>query len=154
MRRSQAVDDAPERKSRSARLCKLESAKDAEFERLRGLKQGLYADWKEGAITREEFDDMGASFGRKIEAAQTALEKLRAEQTELANGVDAESPALTAFKKRKNIEALDREILAEFVDHIKVYEGGKSLVSFKFSDEFRRVLEFIEINGGLQKLAG
>ena len=48
--------------------------------------------------------------------------------------------------KYQNIETLNREILIELVDHIKVYENGNISVKFKFSDELRRIAEYIEIN--------
>ena len=69
-----------------------------------------------------------------------------AERAELANGVDNEHPALVAFMKYQNIETLNREILIELVDHIKVYENGNISVKFKFSDELCRIAEYIEIN--------
>lgn len=45
---------------------------------------------------------------------------------ELANGVDSEHPALVAFKKHQNIETLNREILIDLVNYIKVYEKAIS----------------------------
>ena len=48
--------------------------------------------------------------------------------------------------KYQNIETLNREILIELVDHIKVYENGNISVKFKFVDELRRIAEYIEIN--------
>ena len=71
---------------------------------------------------------------------------MTAERAELANGVDNEHPALVAFMKYQNIETLNREILIELVDHIKVYENGNISVKFKFSDELRRIAKYIEIN--------
>ncbi len=49
--------------------------------------------------------------------------------------------------KYQNIEALNREILVELVDYIKVYENGNISVKFKFADEtIRKIAEYIEIN--------
>ena len=78
------------------------------------------------------------------------LERLTAERAELANGVDSEHPALVAFKKHQNIETLNREILIDLVNYIKVYENGNISVKFKFADEFRRIAEYIEINDSLK----
>ena len=54
-------------------------------------------------------------------------------------------PALVAFMKYQNIEALNREILVELVDYIKVYENGNISVKFKFADELRKIAEYIEM---------
>ena len=48
--------------------------------------------------------------------------------------------------KFQNIETLNREILIELVDHIKVYENGNIKIKFKFADELRKIAEYIEIN--------
>lgn len=40
----------------------------------------------------------------------------------------------------------DRDILVELLDHIKVYENGNISVRFKFADELRKIVEYIELN--------
>ena len=82
----------------------------------------------------------------KAAALSDVLERLTTERAELANGVDNEHPALVAFMKYQNIETLNREILIELVDHIKVYENGNIKIKFKFADELRKIAEYIEIN--------
>ena len=89
---------------------------------------------------------MKANYERKAADLSDKLALLTAERAELANGVDNEHPALVAFMKHRNIETLNREILIELVDHIKVYENGNISVKFKFADELRRIAEYIEIN--------
>ena len=48
--------------------------------------------------------------------------------------------------KYQNIECLTRDILVELLDHIKVYENGNISVRFKFADEVRKIVEYIELN--------
>ena len=98
---------------------------------------------------------MSEDYERQAKALENALGTLRDEREQLENGVDAESPCLTAFLKYQNIDKLTREILAELIDHIKVYEGGNISVKFKYADEFRRMAEYIELNAPiLQGAAG
>lgn len=89
---------------------------------------------------------MKADYERQISSISDVLKRLAVERAELANGVDSEHPALVAFKKHQNIETLNREILIDLVNYIKVYENGNISVKFKFADEFRRIAEYIEIN--------
>ena len=89
---------------------------------------------------------MKADYERQIASLSDILARLTSERAELANGVDNEHPALVAFMKHQNIEALNREILIELVDYIKVYENGNISVRFKFADELRKIAEYIEIN--------
>ena len=80
---------------------------------------------------------MKADYERQAASLSDILARLTAERAELANGVNNEHPALIAFMKYQNIETLNREILIELVDHIKVYENGNISVKFKFADDLR-----------------
>ena len=101
----------------------------------------------ENAETVKQFvAKMKADYERQTSDISAVLTRLNAERAELANGVDNEHPALVAFMKYQNIEALNREIMVELVDYIKVYENGNISVKFKFADELRKIAEYIEIN--------
>ena len=98
---------------------------------------------------------MSEDYERQAEALNNVLRTLTDEQEQLENGVDAENPFLAAFLKYQNIDKLTREILAELIDYIKVYEGGNISVKFKYADEFRRMAEYIELNAPMvQEAAG
>ena len=109
-------------------------------------KQALYQDWKDGNIAHNDYRHMGADYEQQIETAMAVIDSLKAERDKLENGIDEENPFLTAFKKYENIDKLTREILIELVDYIKVYEGGDISIKFKFADELRRIMEYVEIN--------
>lgn len=140
------INSAPIKKSQSFRLDDLISVKERELAKVTRYKQSLYQDWKDGEITQQDYRDMKADYERQAIALSDILARLTTERAELANGVDNEHPALVAFMKYQNIETLNREILIELVDHIKVYENGNISVKFKFVDDLRRIAEYIEIN--------
>ena len=140
------INMAPIKKSKSVRLNDLIAAKEKELAKIMRYKQALYQDWKDGEITHNDYRHMSEEYERQVEAAQTVLDNLQAEQSELEKGVDIENPFLAAFRKYENIDKLTREILIELVDYIKVYEGGDISIRFKFADEYRRVTEYIEAN--------
>ena len=140
------INTAPVKKSQSIRLEELIAAKEREMAKISRYKQSLYQDWKDGEITQQDYRDMKADYERQIIALTDVLARLNAERAELANGVDKEHPALVAFMRYQNIDRLTRDILVELVDHIKVYENGNISIRFKFADEFRKILEYIELN--------
>ena len=140
------INSAPLKKSKSKRLEDTLAAKEKELAKIMRYKQALYQDWKDGEITRNDYRHMSEDYEQQIEALTRIMQTLTAEQEQLENGVDAESPCLTAFLKYRNIDKLTREILGELIDHIKVYEGGNISVKFKYADEFRRIAEYIELN--------
>ena len=140
------INTAPVKKCQSKRLDDLIAAKERELAKVTRYKQGLYQNWKDGEITREDYHNMKADYERQTATLTAVLENLTAERAELANGVDNEHPALVAFMKYQNIDKLTRDILVELVDHIKVYENGNISVRFKFADELRKIVEYIELN--------
>ena len=140
------INSAPLKKSKSKRLEDTIAAKEKELAKIMRYKQALYQDWKDGEITRNDYRHMSEDYEQQFEALTRIMQTLTAEQEQLENGVDAESPCLTAFLKYQNIDKLTREILGELIDHIKVYEGGNISVKFKYADEFRRIAEYIELN--------
>lgn len=140
------INTAPVKKCQSKRLDDLIAAKERELAKVTRYKQGLYQDWKDGEITREDYHNMKADYERQTVTLTAVLKNLTVERAELANGVDHSHPALVAFMRYQNIDELTRDILVELVDYIKVYENGNISVRFKFADELRKIVEYIELN--------
>ena len=137
------INKAPQRKNQSLRLNDLIAAKEKELAKIMRYKRSLYEDWKDGAITCNDYRHMSEDYERQA-ALQSVLDNLNAERDELENGVTVENPFLSVFRKHENIDRLTREILIELIDHIKVYEDGEIKIQFKFEEDYRRVTEYIE----------
>lgn len=140
------INRAPLVKSQSKKLADAIWQKERELAKIARYKQAIYQDWKDGEITHSDYRHMKEDYEEQAEALSEVIEKLRAEQAELENGIDTENPFLKAFRQYGNIEKLTRDVLIELVDQIKVYEGGNISIVFRFADELRRIQEFIEIN--------
>lgn len=140
------INRAPLVKSQSKKLADAIEQKGRELAKIARYKQAIYQDWKDGEITHSDYRHMKEDYEEQAEALNEVIEKLRAEQAELENGIDTENPFLKAFRQYGNIEKLTRDVLIELVDHIKVYEGGNISIVFRFADELRRIQEFIEVN--------
>ena len=140
------INRAPLVKSQSKKLADAIEQKERELSKIARYKQAIYQDWKDGEISHSDYRHMKEDYEEQAEALNEVIEKLRAEQAELENGIDTENPFLKAFRLYGNIEKLTRDVLIELVDHIKVYEGGNISIVFRFADELRRIQEFIEVN--------
>ena len=140
------INAAPNTKSQSARLDSLITAKEKELAKITRYKQSLYEDWKDGVLTRNDYRHMSEDYERQAAAIVAVIGNLKVEQSELEKGVDIENPFLTTFRKHENIDKLTREIMVELIDHIKIYDNGNISVKFNYSDEFRRVAEYVELN--------
>jgi DNA invertase Pin-like site-specific DNA recombinase len=140
------INKAPLQKSQTIKLNDAIALKEKELSKIGRYKQSIWQDWKDGEISQTEYRHMKVDYEKQAEALTATIGKLRAEKAELENGIDAESPFLTAFRQYQNIDKLTREVLVELVDIITVYENGNISVRFKFGDEFRKASEYIEIN--------
>lgn len=106
---------------------------DTEQKRVQRWKQSVYEDYKEALITKEEFLDYREDY-RKKEAfyaeQRKCLEKRKAEE---------EHPAATQWIRtligQKKIERLDRAVVAELIHEIRVGEGNRVKIVYKFSKE-------------------
>lgn len=140
------INAAPVVRTQSVRLEALLTQRTKELDKVTGLLDGLYMDWKSGDITRDQYRRMKVKFEEQAAQLQEAVDHIKAECDTLAQGITAEDPYLTTFLKYGNIQSLSRGILVELVKTIYVHEGGELEIEFNFADQFRRIVEFIENN--------
>jgi len=140
------INTAPIQKSQSARIFDLIERKEKEVIKLTRYKQALYQDWKDGEVTQSDYKYMRDDYEGQIQALNEAITNLARERKELEQSTPAENRFLVAFQKFENIEKLEREVLIELVDQIRIHEGGNISVKFKFADELKRVMEYVGAN--------
>lgn len=128
------IDRAPLPKGQPDKLADAIAQKERELARISRYRQAIYQDWKDGEISHSDYRYMKADYKRQAGTLEAVLEKLREEQEELENGMEAENPVLSAFRQNQNIHRLTRDLLIELVDHIRIYEGGWISIVFRFAD--------------------
>ena len=107
------INRAPLVKSQSKKLADAIEQKERELSKIARYKQAIYQDWKDGEISHSDYRHMKEDYEEQAEALNEVIEKLRAEQAELENGIDTENPFLKAFRQYGNIEKLTRDVLIE-----------------------------------------
>ena len=104
-------------------------------------------DWKNGDISRDQYRRMKVKCDEQIEQLEQTIAHIKEECEILSKGISPDNdPYLMTFLKHRNITALSRGILTELVDTIYVHEGGGLDIKFRFKDQYRRIVEFIENN--------
>lgn len=137
----QEIDAAPKKESRSDLLKGLIQTKEKELYRITHYKQSLYEDWKDGEITKRDYQQMKEDYERRSEAIQHILYHLQDKREELDRSNELENPALEVYRKSGNINELTRDILIQLVDYIRIYENGSICVKLRFADEFHVMKE-------------
>ena len=136
---------AAETQSKRVETSLREKQKAAEKTRL--LATGLYADWKAGEISRDDYRFMKAKFDADIELLQAAIASLEDEQRRLSQEINSESTVFAEFLKHKNAQRLDRTLLVDLVDTIYVHEDKNITIRYRFQDELERIMVFASEHG-------
>lgn len=120
--------------------------KQSEISNISNFKRTLYEDWKNEDITREEYLEYKQKYENDIERLKQNIGRLEKEKQRYENQSISNNEWIEKFKKKKGITELSRDIMMELIDCIYVKENGDIIIKFKFEDEFKRCLEYIENN--------
>lgn len=140
------INSAPVVHTESLRLNVLLEQRTKELEKVTGVLDDLYMDWKSGDITRDQYRRMKVRFEEQSQQLQETIAHLQSECEIAAQGIDAENPYLTAFLKHRNIDSLSRGLLVKLVNAIYVHEDKSIEIEFNFADQYRRIAEYLENN--------
>ena len=137
------INNSVTRKLVNENIKHIKQVNEKKVEKLNNLKRGLYEDWKNGYITKEEYVEYKQKYEQdieKIKEIMANLDKQKEKQEEVTNG---NSQWIEKFKTHKNITKLDRDIIIELINYIEVHENKKITIHFKFMDELDKILEYI-----------
>ena len=107
------------------------------------VADGLFFDFKAGDIDREEYHRLKGKLKEQAALAEEVIARLKEEQRQLEEGV-IETNIFDVFLKHKNVTGLDRFLLTELIETIFVHEDKKITVVFRFEDQYKRVVEYVE----------
>jgi ElaB/YqjD/DUF883 family membrane-anchored ribosome-binding protein len=140
------INERPEINRQSLRINQLLENCQREFEKETQILDSSYYDWKNGDISREQYQRIREEAEKKLEQIRETLQSLSAERQKAAQGVKGNDKYFERFLKYQNIEALDRLMLVELIDRIYINEDKSVKVEFNFSDQYLRVMDFVQQN--------
>lgn len=118
--------------------------KEKQIEKLNNLKRGLYEDWKNDYITKEEYLEYKQKYEQDAEKIRQTMANLKKQKEKQEETINGNNKWIENFKVHKNITKLDRDIITELIDYIEVHEDKKITIHFKFMNDFNKILEYIE----------
>ena len=140
------INNAPAINRENKRLSHSLQQAEKQLKQYNDASDSLYIDWKSGEITKDEYRRLKSKIVEQTRQLETNLSYLKEEIRVTAEGIGADDPYLTAFLKNKNIQSLNRGIMVELIKTVWVHENGEITVDFNFSDEYQRILDYIENN--------
>ena len=147
------INKSPNVRNESKRLASLQNTREKELAKVTAIKDSLYADWKNGDLTKDDYRRLKAKYDEQVENLKKTIQALIKEQQLIADGVNGENPYLQTFVKYQSMKSLDRSAVVDLVDTIYVHEGGEVEIVFNFRDQHKLILEFIENNTSELRLA-
>lgn len=126
------------------RLCRSLQQSEKQLKQNYDASGNLYLDWKSGEITKEEYDWLKEKAAARIQQLEQNISCLKKEIQTISDASSTNNFDLDAFLKCKNIQSLNRGILAELVKTVWVHENGEITIDFNFADEYQKVVDSIE----------
>ncbi|MCL2053351.1 MAG: recombinase family protein [Oscillospiraceae bacterium] len=122
-------------------------AKQDEIRRYNDFRLSLYESYREGVIQKEDFLSFKASYDIKITDAETAALQLKNDIEKMTAGETESHDWINKFRAYSESATLERKTVAELVDGVIVYEGGRLEVMFRLYNEFARLLTALKEGG-------
>ncbi len=128
----------PESASHGVRITEEEQLETA-LERISRLRLGVYEDYKDGILSKEEYLTYKADY----EAREERLKRRFAKADILPEpGRTRSKPWVTKLFEQGRIDELDRVTVAEIVDSIYVYQDGRVEINYRFGNMAEKDLEY------------
>ncbi|GHV00659.1 recombinase [Clostridia bacterium] len=143
------INKAPIKTAATASMQSALRAKEKEKAKIENILLGLYPDWKNDLIGKEQYVALKAKYEAELERMNGILSGLKKTCDREKEGIDGTNDFLQNFIQFENIEKLSRRVLIGLVDCITIREGGGVEINFKFQDAHQRAAEYIATNGGL-----
>ena len=136
------INKSSYQKTKNENIDNIINSKQKDISKISNFKMNLYEDWKNGDITKEEYLQYRQKYENNIERLKRNIDRLQKEKYKNHNV--NKNDWIEKFKMHRGITELSRDIMMELIDSIYVYEDGNISIKFKFEDEFKRCLEYIE----------
>jgi ElaB/YqjD/DUF883 family membrane-anchored ribosome-binding protein len=140
------INEQPHVDTQSVRINQLIENSHRAFAKEERLLDSSYYDWKEGEISKEQYQRVREEAEKRLEQIRATLQMLQVQQEEAKKGVRGNNQYFQSFLKYQNAVVLDRLMLVELISRIYINADKSVKVEFNFSDQYLRVMDFIERN--------
>ena len=113
--------------------------KQEEIRRNFDLRLSLHESYRDGVLTKEDFISFKSSYDNKIKVAEDVAQQLQTEIEQLAAGEAQNYGWIDKFRQAANSQTLERKTVAELIEKVSVYEGGRIEVSFRYYNDFLKL---------------
>ena len=121
--------------------------KKQETERCKELRMMLYSDMKEGIVSKEDYVELHAAYGKRLRNVEESLRAIQKEMDSELEKADNANTWLDYFVKYQDIEELSRTVVVELIRKIRVYDKKNIEITFDFDDCYQTLLNQLPAMG-------
>lgn len=143
----EAVSRRPSQRLEAEKLDRRMAALREELEKVQELKDTLYRRYALGEIEEEDFREFKRIFEQDRLRAEQAIEAQRAELDAIRKNGSPVSPWIAYFQRFGRVEELTRPVAVRLIDQVRVFEGGRVEITFRYQAEYEMALHFLELHG-------
>lgn len=114
---------------------------EREKKRLTEAKFKLYDDYASGLITREDYARFSEKYDAGIAEQENSIQKNQEGMSNLEESRKQDDEFVKFFEAYGNIQQLDREIIAQLLDHIVYHDPEHMEIYFRFSDVQEKIYD-------------
>lgn len=118
-----------------------------ELQRYSRLQVSLCESWAEGLIDEDEFTEFKHIYEEESRKLEEQIGYLKKEIEQTAKNWEAGKDWITQFRQYQDIQELDRVMLVLLVDEIRIHEGRRIEISFRFRDQYKAYIKYINASG-------
>lgn len=107
------------------------------------LKVSVYEDLKDELISKEEYISMKQEFEKRRRASLDSIAQIKIEIETLASRNGKHHEWIESFIANKGIEKLERNVVVELIDYIRIYEDKRIEIVFRYADNYKEILNQI-----------
>ena len=144
------VDIVPYTKKEIQKIEEQINLKKKELLKYRNIKLKLYEDLKSSVLTEQEYKDFINIYTKRIQELEKIIYKCKEQIENLANKNEYTQLWIQYFNEYKNIQSLNRELIVNLVDEIKVYKDKRVEIHFKYENEYKSLISYLENIGQLE----
>ena len=109
-----------------------------------GMLSGLYADWAEGILSEEEYEEMKVFYSGRCTELEGQVRKRREREAKAGDAIREVRQWLCGFKNIGSLLSdtegeIRRSMICSLIDRIWVYEGKRVEFSFLYQDRMAEV---------------
>ncbi len=116
----------------------------ADHEQAMKFKLSAYESFVDGVLSEADFKEYQRIYTKKCEEIERAIENRQQELNAILEAGSSQSEWIAHFKAFRFTENMERKFLVKLVERIYVHEKNRIEVIFKYQNEYRAAIAYIE----------